>query len=282
METHISMDNPQAAGPSARVEGMVPMAALSEEAFAEIVMQTLVVVPYRADEGVNPGVCNHFGMWGRIGLKYATLKDPHGGFIEIIRGHAERVFLDMADQDPRLKYLVFVDNDQGIEWDTPLKLVRHGLPVVSGVVCGYNAERGIFACFTSYDEKNVPRFPSYRFTKSFPGKGLKKVHQCGTGLVAIRRDVFETIIERGEQSFVVPEKLRIDAYRVGHIKQGEDFSFCDRVRAAGFDIHVDFSIRAIHYKNIGIAWPEELIDDDLDAKDWDVSTLDFRGLRDLV
>lgn len=281
MQTHLHMNNPQDAGEHTRVQTMVPLAALTDEDFAKLCSKILVVVPHRQNEGIHPGVANNFGIWGRLGLQYATLADPHGGFIEVVRGHMERVFLDQADKNPGLEYIVMIDNDQSVSWDAPFRLVHNGKDLCSGVVCGFNHERGIFACFTSEDPKGVARFASYRFTKRFPGKGMKRVHQCGTGLVAIHRRVFETLIERGEFAFMISEKLRKESYRIGHIKQGEDFSFCDKVREAGFELWVDFGVRALHHKTIALGWPDEMLDEDYDASEWTVSDLDFRGLQDL-
>jgi len=259
---------------------VIPLASLTDVDFKNLVESILVVIPCRSGEGINTGTAMHLPLWGRMGLKFAVLKDPHGGFVEIVRGSMEKTFLEMCDQHPEVRFLVMIDNDQAIEWDAPLRLAFHDKPVVSGVVAGYNSERGIFACFTVPDAKGVPRFPSYRFTDRFPAKGMKKVHQVGTGLVSVRRDVFETINSNGGYGFLIDDTLRKESYKVGHVKQGEDFSFCDKVRNAGFDIWVDFSVRALHYKTIPLGWPEDKLDDELDAADWNVSSLDFRGLMD--
>jgi len=273
------MDNPQEAGPHTKVESMVPMSALTDKEFTDLVQSILVVIPHRADEGIHPGLANHFAIWGRIGLKFATLKDPSGGYIETIRGNMEKTFLELCDIDPKVKFLVMIDNDEAVSWDAPLQLAKHDLPVVSGVICAFNSERGIFSCFLSNDAKGVPRFASDRFTDVYPGKGLKKIHSAGTGLLCIRRDVFETLVDKGEFSFMVPDHYRKEGYRAGHMKQTEDFAFCDRVRDAGFDIHVDFAVRGLHFKQIAIGLPDSKVDDDLDANDWTVSSLDFRGIK---
>jgi len=280
MQSRITGPGAEVPIPHMQMEQLVPLSAMSDEQFRALCESILVVVPYRMEEGVDPGVCQHFGIWGRLSLRYSTLRDPHGGFVEIVRGHAERVFLDLADQHPEIKYLVMIDNDQAIDWDAPLRLAAHDLPVVSGIVCGFSSERGVFACIMVEDDNGTPRYPTYRFTKRFPGRGIREVYGCGTGLICIRRDVIETLVARGEQAFMIPEHLRRESYRTGVIKQGEDFSFCDKARAAGFDIWVDFGVRAYHFKTIPLAWPDDKVDDELDANDWTVSSLDFRGLKD--
>ena len=261
---------------ASNVKQAAPLPGLSNEEFAELAESILVVVPYRANEGINSGICTHFGMWGRIGLRIATLRDPHGGFIECTRGGIVKLFLDVAEKSPQIKYLVMIDNDEAITWDAPLLLAQHGLPIVSGVVCGYSPERGIFMCCTIKDENGVPRFPSWKETKHLPAEGVIPVEQCGTGLVCIRRDVLETILAAGEQPFFIPEDVRIESVQEGNLRKSEDICFCERAEKYGFDRYVDLSVHAAHYKTIAISWPQDAIDPDIDVIDWKPSKFDYR------
>ena len=259
-----------------KVKQLAPLPGLSNEDFAALAASILVVVPYRANEGVNVGICTHFGMWGRIGLRVGTVRDPHGGFIECQRGGIVRMFLEVCEKSPEVKYLVMIDNDQAINWDAPLLLAQHGLPVVSGVVCGYSPERGIFICATIKDENGVPRFPSHKETKCIPAEGVIPVEQVGTGLICIRRDVLETIEAAGEQPFFVPEDVRIESVREGNLRKSEDICFCERAEKYGFSRHIDLSIHAAHMKSIAISWPQDSIDHDIDVIDWKPSKFDYR------
>jgi len=260
------------------VQTVMPLAGLTDEQFAELAASILVVIPHRSNEGIGAGICTHFGMWGRIGLRVATVKDPHGGFIECTRGGIVQLFLETAWKNPDIKYLVMIDNDQSIQWDAPLRLAQHEKPVVSGVVCGYNAERGIFACFTAKDENGIARFPSYRDTKFLPAEGLIEVEQAGTGLVCVRRDVLEVIRENGEQPFMIPEDVRVEGIRAGQLRKSEDICFCERVCKYGFGRYVDLSIHATHFKTVPIGWPADCIDDTISAIDWKPSAFDYKGV----
>lgn len=260
------------------VQTMVPLAGLSNDEFAELAASVLVVIPHRANEGIWPGIATHFGMWGRIGLRIATVKDPHGGFIECTRGGIVQLFLETAWKTPELRYLVMIDNDQTIQWDAPLRLAQHGLPICAAVVCGYNPERGIFACFTAKDENGIARFPSYRDTKFLPAEGVIEVEQTGTGLVCIRRDVLETLRDNDEEPFMIPEDIRRDGIRTGNIKKSEDICFSERASKYGFKRHVDLSIHATHHKNIPIGWPADCIDENISAIDWKPSAFDYKGV----
>ena len=259
-----------------KVKQTAPLPGLSNEEFAALAASILVVIPYRANEGINSGICTHFGMWGRIGLRVATLRDPHGGYIECTRGGIVKLFLEVAEKTPEVKYLVMIDNDQAIEWDAPLLLAQHGAPIMSGVVCGYSPERGIFMCATIKDENGVPRFPSWKETKHIPSEGVVPIEQCGTGLICIRRDVLETIKAAGEEPFFVPEDVRIESVREGNLRKSEDICFCERAAALGFDRFIDFAVLAAHYKTIPINWPMDAIDPDIDVIDWKPSKFDYR------
>ena len=260
------------------VQTVVPLPGLTNEEFAALCASVLVVIAYRSGQGISPGICSHFGMWGRIGLNWATIQDPFGGFIEVTRGGMVQFFLEIAHKNPSLRYLVMIDNDESIPWDAPLRLAQHQLPIVSGVVCGYNPERGIFACFTAKDENGVARFPSFRDTKTLPSEGVIEAEQVGTGLVCIRRDVLETIRDNGEEPFFIPEEFRIESVRFGQLRKSEDICFCERAAKYGFKRHVDLSIHATHHKNIPIGWPAKSIDESMRAIDWKPSPFDYKGV----
>ena len=150
--------------------------------------------------------------------------------------------------------------------------------ICSGVVCGYNAERGIFACFTAKDENGIPRFPSFRDTKLLPAEGLIEAEQVGTGLICIRRDVLETLRENDEEPFMIEEDIRKESIRTGNLRKSEDIVFSERAAKYGFGRYVDLSIHATHYKYVPIGWPADCIDDSIRAIDWKPSAFDYKGV----
>jgi hypothetical protein len=273
-EVKVSAAEPQTDEEARDISTIGPLPGLSDEEFMELCKSVVVVIPHRHREGINVGICMHFGMWGRIQLAWANYRDDHGGWIETQRNGMAKWFLQFAFKNPEIKYCVMIDNDQSISWDAPLQLARHGLPIVSGVVCGYTHERGIFACFTAKDENGVTRFPSFRDTKFLPAEGVKEVEQVGTGLICIRRDVLETIAENDEEPFTIPEEFK----RGGVVKKAEDIIFCERAKRYGFTTHVDFAVHAMHYKTIPINWPAECVDESVDAIQWSPSVFDYKGV----
>jgi len=248
---------------------MDDMKALSRE--------ILVAIPYRAREGVNAGICIHYGLWGPLGTKVFHVVDPHGGFIEIVRCGIVRSFLDSCKIFPELKYLIMIDNDQAVEPDALLRLARHGLPVVSGIVCSASEKKGIFACITVKTRTGAAYFPTLNATGVMPAEGVVEVHQAGTGLICIRRDVLETLQSYGELPFYIPEHVRRNAAETGDLHKSEDISFADVCEKYGIKRYADLSVRAIHYKQLALFWPPDKIDATLRAEDWDVKPHDAEG-----
>jgi hypothetical protein len=254
-----------------------PLLSMSQEDISKLIRSVFVVILRRHE--VAGELLDFTWNLGAAGIKFGNIKDNQGGNMETARGLCERSFLQFSDSNPDVKYLVFVDSDEDPGADAPLRLARWGLPIVSGVVCGYSPDRGVFACFMDYDVNGVARFPSYTYTKTMPARGLKKVYGAGTGLMCIRKDVLETMLDRGMLPFLIDEETRRESYRTGVQKLGEDMAFCQKARDLGFDIYVDFSVRANHFKMLRLAWPEMGLDDDLDPKDWKPAALDYKGPR---
>jgi hypothetical protein len=109
-----------------------------------------------------------------------------------------------------------------------------------------------------------------------PGKGLVKAHSVGTGLICVKKVVFEKIFDAGLYPFYIPEATRTHAAQTGMLAWGEDISFSRQASDLGFDIHVDLSVQAVHFKTMPICWPKNAVDWELDVADWRVSSKDFR------
>jgi hypothetical protein len=249
---------------------------MSEEEFDGLVSSTLIMIPHRTREGVSAGLAQAMGAWARFGATVATVADEFGGFIEIHRCNMARTFMEFCASHPNIDKLVMIDNDENIPWDSPYRLAAWDLPVVSGVVCNYSETRGVFACFTVKDEHGVARFPSFNFTKTMPGKGLIKAHSVGTGLICVKKVVFEKIFDAGLYPFYIPEATRTNAAQTGMLAWGEDIAFSRQCEDLGFDRHVDLSVQAVHYKTIPVSWPKNAIDWETDPSDWKVSPKDYR------
>lgn len=101
--------------------------------------------------------------------------------------------------------------------------------------------------------KSTPAHPTARLkdaevsfgvpTFSWPGKGLEQVWRVGTGVMLMRMKVFEKIGPSVFHMFYRPE---VENY------QGEDWSMCEAIENAGFEIWVDhdLSLQVGHIGNL--------------------------------
>jgi hypothetical protein len=248
---------------------------LSMDEFFELSQSIVIMIPHRPTEGIPPTLANSLYWWGVYSTSVMLIPDQFGGFIEHVRGGMAEEFLKHCADFPKKKYAVMIDADQGVAHDAPYRLAFWDKPLVSGVVCSYNERRGVWGNFTMKDKSGVARFPSHAFTKKMPSRGLIEVESCGTGLLCVRKDVLERLKEEGERPFMIPQDIREQSYDVGTMKYGEDIAFSRQVRKYGFDIHVDLSVHADHYKTMAVTWPKFAIDHELDPADWEVAVEDY-------
>ena len=248
---------------------------LTREEFFKLSASMLITVLHRRSEGVMPELMQAAAVWSTMGAKIQPVEDQFQGHIDLTRGMMARQFLSYCVEHPEVDKIVMIDNDEAIPIEAPFRLAMWDKPVVSGVMCSYNENRGVFACFTMKDRYGAPRFPSVRYTGKLPTRGLLKVYGVGTGLVCIQKKVLETIFDAGENPFEVPKAIRDKAFQSGILKEGEDTSFSKQCERLGFDRYVDLSVHGVHYKPVGICWPTTGFDDDMDAADFKVDVRDY-------
>lgn len=256
-------------------EKIDPATGLSGDDLEELLSSVLVVVPYRGSENIDANLENKISFWRGAGLAVEKTEDQFGGFIKVTRGSICKKFLDLCGQYPKLDKLVMIDSDEDVSPESVARLAQWDLPVVSGVVCSPNSKRGLFANFTVKDKYGVPRFPSLRHTKKLPSRGLLKVHSVGSGFICIKKNVIETIFAEGDIPFFLPDEIERKAVTTGVMQFGEDTWFCKQCGKYGFDIHVDFSVHAVHYKRVGICWPSTGLDPEMKVGDFQVDVKDY-------
>lgn len=248
---------------------------MTQPEFQKLAESILIAVPYRAQEGINGGLATTLSIWRGLGTPWQPIEDSFGGFIEIQRAGMAKEFLKYCVDHPECDKLIMIDSDENVNWEVPYRLALWDQPIVSGVVCSHVAKRGVFAAFTVKDKYGVPRFPSVRYTKTMPSKGLIKAHNVGTGLLCVKKNVFETLFDAGEIPFFIPEDVRRDAVMSGALKYGEDMAFCRQAAKHGFQAYVDLACQAVHWKNIGVCWPQGNFDDEMDPQAWTVDVKDY-------
>jgi hypothetical protein len=243
----------------------------------KLAQKILVVIIHRAAEGIHHDLAAAIGMWARMGMRVSMIRDPHGGFVEVTRAGVVNTFLEYRERAPEVEYLVMIDADEAIDPSAPFLLARHGKPVVSGIICGFNAKYGLFACFTAEDENGMPRFPCANNGTKLPTEGLIKAYQVGTGLICIRYDVLETMRSKKMEPFALDDWSRERSFAEGVLKKGEDICFSERCEELGFDRWVDASVHGGHQKVLQLGWPQTNLDPDLDVEEFRTSRADYGG-----
>ncbi len=245
---------------------------LTQEEFAKLAQTICVVVLNRGD--IKPDLGGCFPQWKVWGTEVFAPEDRFGGFVELTRAGVVRQFIHLAQEKPQLDKLVMMDGDEVVNWEAPYRLAMWDLPVVSGVVCNYTNRRGIWACFTVKDQYGVPRFPSVRFS-NLPTRGLVKAHSVGTGLLCIKKNVIEGLYEAGLHPFEIDQKTKDHAFATGVLKHGEDMAFSRQCEKLGYDRYVDLSVHATHWKTIGLVWPLNKFDEEMDPRDFKIDVREY-------
>ena len=232
----------------------------------ELASKMCIQIPHRENEGIHPKLVEYGIQWLQAGMAFMPMTDNFGGFIDLFRSSMCHEFLK---QCPDREYLIMLDNDViPLDPESVLRLCSHDLPVVSGIVPSLQPNIGMFACVAVKDDAGTARFPTVNDTVKLPALGTRELNNCGTGFIAIRRDVLENM---QEPPFIISDELRREAARTGILRAGEDIWFCEQVRRAGYKIYADFSVHAIHYRPAPLRWPEADVDPTLDVEDWDVT-----------
>jgi len=253
-----------------------PFLGLEPEKFRELASSVLVMIPHRPSEGISAALYRNAGYWAMNGTEIATVSDQFDGFIEMTRNGMVRTFLRYVKDKPHVKYCVMIDSDESVMFDAPYRLAQWGKDIVSGIVCSLSHNKGgVFACITAQDRHGKARFPSVQKTGKLPASGLREISSAGTGLLCVHKRVFEKMMDADDPPFSIPEEVRKECMRTGTLRLGEDMAFSERAKEHGFKIYVDFSVRAIHYKQVAIEWPSKNIDPTLDARKWTVSEEDY-------
>ncbi len=160
--------------------------------------------------------------------------------VDAARNDICRVFLDESDFDG----LVFLDADMRHPAHTIHRLVSHRLPIVTG---RYQMRRPPFHTVAMKKVGDGPR--DYKAVEE--QQGLVQIDAAGAGVLYIRRDVLETMRERGGENWF--------QYQVGENglrSISEDMWFFERAKDAGFPAFIDLDLQCTHVSafEIGPQW----------------------------
>jgi hypothetical protein len=140
-------------------------------------------------------------------------------------------------EDKNATHLLLVESDVVPPIDAVGRLLSHNVDIVAGVCPIYIDGNAVYNTFVEIGEGLFHPLSKPDVLE------LAEVDGIGMGCTLIARKVLEEI---------PPPWFEIDADIYGIPTVSEDFWFCTNVRKHGFKIHVDWNVRCVHHKNVGL------------------------------
>lgn len=158
-------------------------------------------------------------------MPWDTILVTQSTYLPEARNSVHNLYIDNPDSGD---YLLMLDSDVLPPPDMVEKLMAHKLPIVGG---WYRKKgQGETPVVYSFDKINpetgLMEWKSYME----PGEGLKRVDGAGAGAWLMRRDV-ATALGRNPYDMM---------------RGGEDLDICLKIKDAGFDIFIDWSVNCAH------------------------------------
>ena len=197
-------------------------------------IRLVVCIPSRdtwhADFGMSlVFMCNYLASHPEVDGKRMTymVHNKRGSILASMRQKQ----VDAAIEN-KATHLLFIDSDQTFPRDLAHRLLTRKKQVVAANV----ATKVIPACSTarlrSATSEGVPLYTTPDST------GLVEVWRVGTGVMLIDLNIFKREALQQRPYFNQPWNEELDSY------VGEDWSFCERLEAAGVKIYVDQDVSA--------------------------------------
>lgn len=173
------------------------------------------------------GVPNNTGMWtAAMSLDFALMIHATTCYAVPFHVQAERGSIlqnlrqRLVDQAVRdgATHLLFIDTDQTFPHELAVRWLQADRPVIAANIA----------------TKGFPSYPTAKLALGRPHysdvatEKFTKVDKIGTGLMMLQRAVFANL---PRPAFDTPWK--------GDTYQGEDWTLCEHIKKAGFDIYVD-------------------------------------------
>ena len=139
------------------------------------------------------------------------------------------------------EWVFFMDDDHVFPPDALTRLLAHDVDMVCSL---YLRRNGGFNPVAASQRGENGLYDSLDLTQ-LPGEGLLKIHASGGAGMLIKAEVFRAISDEPDW---------FEYGRVGDWHAAEDYIFCEKVGAAGFDIFLDLEARLGHMTPSAI-WP---------------------------
>lgn len=146
---------------------------------------------------------------------------------QVVHTARNSIIKSALEQRPDITHVFFIDDDVCVPPDGLMRLLSHNAPVVTGL----------------YIQRADPMMPVI-YRRNAQGQhvhitkfcdGLQEIDACGAGCLLVRADVLRAIEATGEPWFNWPAS-----------GLSEDLAFCERVKALGYPILLDFDVKCTH------------------------------------
>lgn len=138
--------------------------------------------------------------------------------------------ISMDDDNPpfrNINDLVFLDKD----------VIGCPTPVWHNDEKNHKGDRPFY--YNALIERDDGFFP-VDATPGFRPEGLQQVHAVGSGCIVVARRVLEALTAPFMRRWTDD----------GIVDMGGDYAFCQRARAAGFEVYAHFDYRAMHFNEV--------------------------------
>ncbi len=135
-------------------------------------------------------------------------------------GQLRNILVAQALKFKETTHILFVDDDQFFPSDSIHQLAKHDLPIVGANIVRKEAN----------PRTNSRKMGTNECVYTLPqSTGLEEVEYVGTGMMLIKREVFESL---KEPYFFYDIENNV----------GEDVNFCRKAREAGYKIYIDHDL----------------------------------------
>jgi hypothetical protein len=163
-------------------------------------------------------------------VAYHTLNTTDAISLKLLQGtliQNQRADLCLDALREGCTHILFIDSDMTFPQDMIQRLLKHDVDLVAANCARRRMPTGPTA--QNYDE-NGKRKPVYSMPES---TGLEEVGSVGTGIMLIKRNVFEGM---SEPWFDMPWQYDTRGY------MGEDVFFCKKAQELGFKVYIDHDV----------------------------------------
>jgi hypothetical protein len=163
-------------------------------------------------------------------VAYHTLNTTDAVSLKILQGtliQNQRADLCLDAMREGCSHILFIDSDMTFPQDMIQRLLAHDVDIVATNCARRRMPTGPTA--QNYDE-NGKRQQVYTMPES---TGLEEVGSVGTGVMLIKREVFQGM---SEPWFDMPWQYETRGY------MGEDVFFCKKAQELGFKVYIDHDV----------------------------------------